>query len=260
MGQVALDLPDPLNSSSPAGPGVDDLLAQLAGEEIDRLLAEADVERPARTVEVIVPLPEVIVPPSAKSAAPPPVATATVSNLTLAPSAADPAQSHIELEPAMPSGPIVEADVDELDARVAQELNSLFSELDGEKPKAAAGPVAAPAPVAPVAPAAPIEVPTVAAPAIPAAPSDPVAQAQALEKQLMGKALLDALGGPGEAESATGGLKSINLSVLLRPLEWVNAPLAAASDASRETMGKVAIMTLINALAVLLYVLFVRRH
>src|SRR6185436_14775033 len=50
MGQVAIDLPDPLHNSPPApGPGVDDLLAQLAGEEIDRLLAEADVERPAKS-------------------------------------------------------------------------------------------------------------------------------------------------------------------------------------------------------------------
>src|SRR5438477_12040504 len=55
MAQASIDLPDPLNNSGPVGPGVDDLLAQLAGEEIDRLLAEADVERPARAVEVIVP-------------------------------------------------------------------------------------------------------------------------------------------------------------------------------------------------------------
>src|SRR5437763_393337 len=48
MGQAAIDLPDPLqNSARLAGPSADDLLAQLAGEEIDRLLAEADVERPA---------------------------------------------------------------------------------------------------------------------------------------------------------------------------------------------------------------------
>ena len=36
MGQVAIDLPDPLHNSDPApGPSADDLLAQLAGEEID---------------------------------------------------------------------------------------------------------------------------------------------------------------------------------------------------------------------------------
>ena len=51
MGQSVVDLPDPLEhavpqpltSSAPAG--VDDLLAQMAGDEIDRLLAEADAPR-----------------------------------------------------------------------------------------------------------------------------------------------------------------------------------------------------------------------
>src|SRR2546423_6074349 len=44
MGQ-AVDLPDP--SEIPAAPATsaDDLLSQLAGEEIDRLLAEAEVEK-----------------------------------------------------------------------------------------------------------------------------------------------------------------------------------------------------------------------
>src|SRR5688572_29729295 len=45
MGQAAVDLPDPLDQQPPASPGgMDDLLAQLAGDEIDRLLAEADAE------------------------------------------------------------------------------------------------------------------------------------------------------------------------------------------------------------------------
>src|SRR5258706_162577 len=52
MGQATIDLPDPSHHSTPAaGPSADDLLAQLAGEEIDRLLAEADVERPIHSHE-----------------------------------------------------------------------------------------------------------------------------------------------------------------------------------------------------------------
>lgn len=45
MGRASPDLPDPLENqdSAPSG-GADDLLSQLAGDEIDRLLAEADVE------------------------------------------------------------------------------------------------------------------------------------------------------------------------------------------------------------------------
>jgi hypothetical protein len=235
----------------------------LAGEEIDRLLAEADVERPAQP-QVLVITPEGLQPPPS---------AARVGNggvLAVAPSAADPVESQTEpvaAAPVMPvAAPLAAADVEELDARVAQELNSLFTELDAEKP---AAPVAkaAPAPVttAPVAAAATAvdaaaEAAVAAVIAATPAPSDPVAQAAELEKQLLGKAMMDALGSPGEMENAGSSLKSINLSFLLKPLAWINAPLSACSDTLRETVGKVAIMTLINALAILLYVLFLRKH
>src|SRR5688500_13616061 len=43
MGQATVDLPDPMESHSSAGlAGTDDLLAQLAGDEIDRHLGGAD--------------------------------------------------------------------------------------------------------------------------------------------------------------------------------------------------------------------------
>src|SRR6187551_2698151 len=43
MGQASVDLPDSLEMPPAAAlAGTDDLLAQLAGDEIDRLLAEAD--------------------------------------------------------------------------------------------------------------------------------------------------------------------------------------------------------------------------
>jgi hypothetical protein len=47
--------------------------------------------------------------------------------------------------------------------------------------------------------------------------------------------------------------------LLLRFLEWLNAPLANLSDSARAALGKVAIATTVNALAVLLYVLVFRR-
>jgi len=87
-----------------------------------------------------------------------------------------------------------------------------------------------------------------------------VAHAQELEKQVLAKTLLDALGGPIESPTPVSRLKSLNFSFLLRPLEWLNAPLNACSDTFRESLGKVAIMTLINALAILLYVMFLRKH
>jgi len=89
--------------------------------------------------------------------------------------------------------------------------------------------------------------------------ADPVAHATQLERNVMGKTLLDALG-PTEPQSANPDDKPNRFLILLRPLEWLNAPLNACSDALREALGKVAIMTLINALAILLYVIFLRKH
>ncbi|HLL88095.1 MAG TPA: hypothetical protein VK324_02215, partial [Tepidisphaeraceae bacterium] len=49
MGKAGVGLPDPLDSTagSAGAAATDDLLAQLAGEEIDRLLADADDASPA---------------------------------------------------------------------------------------------------------------------------------------------------------------------------------------------------------------------
>src|SRR5437762_13293359 len=44
MGQAAVELPDPLTKTPAPATSADDLLSQLAGEEIDRLLKEAEVE------------------------------------------------------------------------------------------------------------------------------------------------------------------------------------------------------------------------
>jgi hypothetical protein len=49
------------------------------------------------------------------------------------------------------------------------------------------------------------------------------------------------------------------LPLLLRPLEWLNAPLAACPSWVRDAIGKAAIITMINAVAVLTYVAFFRR-
>jgi hypothetical protein len=48
--------------------------------------------------------------------------------------------------------------------------------------------------------------------------------------------------------------------LLLRPLQWLSAPLDPWPDQLRDVLGKVGLMTLINALAVLAYVLLFRRH
>lgn len=46
----------------------------------------------------------------------------------------------------------------------------------------------------------------------------------------------------------------------LKPLIWINAPLDNCPVVIRQMLGKVGIVTLLNALAVLTYVLFFRKH
>jgi hypothetical protein len=48
--------------------------------------------------------------------------------------------------------------------------------------------------------------------------------------------------------------------LLVRVLELFNSPLSACPESVREAMGKVAVITLVNALAVLAYVLIFRRR
>ena len=50
------------------------------------------------------------------------------------------------------------------------------------------------------------------------------------------------------------------IPLIVRALEWLNAPLAGLSRGVREALGKVAIVTSLNAIAVLAYVLLFRKH
>lgn len=50
------------------------------------------------------------------------------------------------------------------------------------------------------------------------------------------------------------------LPFYLKPLEWINAPMAALPEAVRSSLGKVGLLTLFNAVAVLLYVIIFRKH
>jgi hypothetical protein len=59
-----------------------------------------------------------------------------------------------------------------------------------------------------------------------------------------------------EAEADAGA----HVPLLVRVLEWVNSPLAGFPDRVREALGKVALVTTVNAVAVLTYVLLFRRH
>jgi hypothetical protein len=217
MGQAAVDLPGSLEPAVQSPPAVkrasaDDLLAQLAGEEIDRLLAEADADLPSQPAASET---SAVVPDGA-----PPLATS----------------------------PISEA------ASNAAQLDALFTELVTAPPATSA--------------ATPLE---------PAAktPEPPTPESQALAVE----AELEALTSEAPPASAVtiGSLAAANPSSApfhgtdtpddssdrvpwyVRILEWMNAPLSLFPESTRELVGQVAILTLFNSLAVLLYIALFRR-
>src|ERR1019366_6983552 len=51
-----------------------------------------------------------------------------------------------------------------------------------------------------------------------------------------------------------------DVPVFLKPLVWLSSPLEGFGDGVRETIGKIAVLTMVNAIAVLVYVMIFRRH
>jgi hypothetical protein len=189
MGQAIVDPPDPQENSKPAPTNsADDLLSQLAGNEIDRLLAESEGQSPAAA--------------SSSPAAPP--------------------------SSPLPAGESVGFD----SAQSAAEIDALLSQA--EQPPAQPQPQTPPA-VSPADVLNEIEKKDAAAVAA------PIAAKVNLSTQLL-------LNVPPP------------LPLVLKPLEWINAPLDAFPNRVREAIGKIAILTMMNAVAVLTYVLIFRRH
>ena len=253
MGKAAVDLPDPLQSPSDVGKpltSTDDLLAQLAGEEIDRLLSEVDDQAghaaapplrrsgPGPTVPIDLDgTPE----PAAESPAPLPPEDEAAGKLAAAPDQPD----------------------------VTAELDALFRSALEATPEAKA-PTAAPA--APV-PSRPPPHPRQLVPAtarnagVVEEPSETSADERAgLRVTLPGPSRSStpgataatpvAVADPVAARTAPAGDE---LPVYLKPLEWINAPLAKCPSALRDFIGKAAIITLVNAAAVFAYVMLFRK-
>ena len=202
MGQATVS-PDPLDESATTSiASADDLLAQLAGEEIDRLLAESEAER-ATADERAGGAARVIAPGAQRCDSGNQTVTLIESAATSSP-------------PALPLAP------------------------------------EAPTPREPVVPAAP----AAAAVVVPAfeEPHESTSDAHAAAERA---ALSESAPAPDAPENVLG--TAAPLPIYLRPLEWLNAPLASCPERLRETLGKVAIVTLVNAIAVLAYVLMFRR-
>ncbi len=316
MGQAGVDLPNSVEEESAAAAApaasADDLLSQLAGEEIDRLLAEADGNAsPAKqavddpTIETSknggddddllnAPLepvsagPQVISEPAsdpidaigpvlnveqpkerqpddvlakpegiAGEAAPPPPPT-TPSSTSTAPATADPAvQAQLEATAAE-----IDAVLNEAGANQTPIVPAPIS------PRPLAEAAAAPAPI--VAPTSTrVETATAAVAPAPLAAAD--SQTSAAERAGLAGPLEDraravnaaspaALEDPTVLAELDAGESDAPLPIYLRPLEWISSPLAALPEPVRDVFGKAAIITLANALAVLIYVMFFRNR
>lgn len=326
MGQATVDLPDPSADAKPtltppagqqrAPATTDDLLSQLAGEEIDRLLADAETQIPPNPLPDAADDPDAVDPEAAQTLLDSNTADVELAarGITLPPepvieanqpverpkSAADDADFLRELDAAAPgafgpatASPIAPAPAvkessttptSDADPAVESQLDELFAELN--KP---VGPAAIAtdsftgtsngsssakvseidklfeqlsAPITPTEPA-PVALPgevtaaPVAASAATGAASPPAAPARATIADLA--AVLD----PAVANKATSASSDQGddepLPVWLRPLAWINRPFENLSDDVRALLGQAAIMTALNALAVILYVVIFRR-
>jgi hypothetical protein len=228
MGQAAIDLPDPMSAAPVSSANTDDLLAQLAGEEIERLLADADDTDRAAPVDQ---------PPS-----PGPRATST-STSAPKPAAAVSAAPVSSLLEAPPTAPAARPDPE-------LELNALFAQLQEPEASSPAPPGPAPAPAS--------------TPPADEAPSAAEALAQEMLEDAAvspgGRTSLSDEGSTRAAVSHAQGEDAAAAPLLLRVLGLISSPLDSYSDHVRDLIGKVAIVTTVNAAAVLAYVLFIRGH
>jgi hypothetical protein len=224
MGQAAIDLPDPLqktnagtagaapaapDSQVPSAASADDLLSQLASDEIDRLLADAD-DSPSLTIEPA---------PAAQS------------------------ESKTIIEPPKPAKaePAAELSRETLDEAIAAEAEDIAPVANDPSQSATVAP--------------PAEVKSLGA-ALTSAINETLSTADATTSPAEREALSSLGTDACDDEAATA---EISIPVYLKPLQWLSAPMLILPESLRDALGKVALLTLFNAVAVLLYVLIFRR-
>ena len=223
MGQATADLPDPLAASGSESTSTDDLLAQLAGEEIERLLAETEIS-PEPVEVAVVPTPVLAAdPPHAPAPASPAPEIAAVATPGSIPTIAPP----------------------------KDDLESIFTQLD-EREKAISGTTSGPAPE--VKATEIVEAPSVAEALAAEMAEDEAQHARPASEHLPPTAASGTISNTGlESEQPQSP------SPLVSILAIMNSPLDSFPDHVRDLVGKVAILTLLNALCVLAYVVFFRR-
>jgi len=309
----ALDLPDPLKQTGkPPAPGkpapadiglgaTDDLLAQLAGSEIDRLLAEAEVEgssdesppppmeSPALSLSsepAVEPTSDFLLQKPADDTfklneSPAPTTDVAISATARVESQeeAKPDESLVAHE-VLPELASDQSPVDAAQGEVGAELESLFAKLqlsdlkfkevtaDEDEPESAPTPEPerASAPVQEVSQIAPAKTSTTreidSSSAVAAELEADEAQHRIPQKAAPTVAQKPAPStSPAPAPAPSAQNSEPTLPILLRLLLWINAPFSSLPEAIRNALGQIAIVTTVNAVAVLLYVwLFRARH
>ncbi len=266
MSQAPKTLPDPLEvAAAESGPNADEILSQLAGEEIDRLLAEAESPRSD-------PVPQVAV---AKSTTPAPPAAPAASGK----SAEQDLNQQLDAlfnqlndeapeAPAPPAASGTPAGQD-LDQQLDVPFNQLSEEtLAPSEPVVVPTPVTLPTAVPPkptLAQSAPIEQPQVpavgklqAAPAV----ATPAQVTTSLENDVLAATELARIPEAAAAKEPAPRPKQktesgeSRVSLFLRPVAWLSSLFP---ETALDWMGKVAILTTINAMVIFAYIL-IRRH
>lgn len=294
MAQATVELPEPATTDAANAGSADDLLSQMAGEEIDRLLADADKElaagESAPVASATATEPSVDAGASLVTA-PTPAVTAEVAKVESA--AASLSATEVVAPIAAPApaaaAPAKEASPEEL---AQAQLDALFNELSGGKPaedtlasatenegiaatqedvdallNAAANTVIPTEPAPPASPAASVVPPTATL-----APPTDAQKAETLDAQLV-QTLNDVAPSPvappapvKKAEEATPHDQPLPSSppekehgdpIYLKLLEMINAPLDSR-PVLRDWIGKIGIVTAFNGFVILIYVFFFR--
>jgi hypothetical protein len=235
MGQAAIDLPDPLSAGSVSSANTDDLLAQLAGDEIERLLAEADSAppdgKPADTRAILDANPQTT--PNAPSPAPKAPPQAASNDVSLL------------LEPTTSAGPASVSTV--TNSKSNADLDAIFTQLDS----------GAPARV-------PEAQPKVEASTLDSEPSAADALADEMREDAAthsgGRSALASTSASSAPAASSHNEKAQAPSIVLRILSLASAPLDAYPDRVRDLIGWIAILTTVNSAAILAYVLVFRHH
>lgn len=273
MGQAVVDLPDPLEEPPASAASADDLLAQLAGDEIDRLLNDAEAEGATEPVAEI--SPAAIAPATGTPRAVEPVAHAAESTIASMQDAAASIDSLLD----EPASAIKDEQVSSNSGRAESIAGS------SETPIAASSePTSVPTPTQQAENAAALDAilnEVASAEGSKAASVDIDSAVAAAADKILSPSIEaarqagDAVDEPAKSHEATerdGLLAAVAdepegddeppapLPLWLRPLEWINAPVNDSSDRVREFLGKAAILTLVNSAAVIVYVLMFRKH